>query len=545
MANFIVDLIRKIFVLFFRLVLSVYFKEIQVIGLNNVPKEGPIIFVGNHANQYVDPMCIVAYSPHHINFMVAASTYRQKIMGFLWKLFGAIPVERPQDIAQEGKGKIELLPGGVVKGHDTSFTKQAFAGDTLRAKGWPEYIISEVNSDTEMVVKAKDSDGCELNKLTDYKIAPKVDQSHVFAAVWDGLKNGKWLGIFPEGGSHDQTDLLPLKVGVAICGLGAMSKYKDLKVSVVCWGLKYFHPNRFRSKVIIEFSTPFNVDEELAKEYTVDKRTAWSSFLGTVEKKLRSVTFSAPSFKELRAVYLARRLYLPTSKEQDYSEEELNELYKRFFKGYNQIKDEPDIKKLFDEVYDYGRGLKSLGIHDSQIFEVNFKTFDLIKKILISIFRLLVSLVFVLPGIITLLPLGYLNRYLAEKERERALKKSTVKIVGADVMASKKILTTFILYPLTCMFFLTMFFILQLKYTDLKIDDIKSNWKWFFIFYPIYNYICVRSIDGVVGNFINLKTRVYWLFSRDRMEKLRGKRTVLAHKVHETIKFSLKKYIIN
>jgi len=34
--------------------------------LDNVPKQGPIIFVGNHANQYIDPMSIVAFSPHHI-----------------------------------------------------------------------------------------------------------------------------------------------------------------------------------------------------------------------------------------------------------------------------------------------------------------------------------------------------------------------------------------------------------------------------------------------------------------------------------------------
>lgn len=146
---------------------------------------------------------------------------------------------------------------------------------------------------------------------------------------------------------------------------------------------------------------------------------------------------------------MSRRLYLPSTKERDFTEEEINELYKRFFKGYSHIKNEPDVKSLFDEVYNYGGQLKSLGITDSQVFEVNFKTYQIVKKILISTFRLVMSLIFVLPGIITLLPLGYVNRILAEKERERALKKSTVKIVGADVMASKKILTSFILYPLT------------------------------------------------------------------------------------------------
>lgn len=85
------------------------------------------------------------------------------------------------------------------------------------------------------------------------------------------------------------------------------------------------------------------------------------------------------------------------------------------------------------------------------------------------------------------------------------------------------------------MFFLAVFFGLQVKYTNLQMNEIVSNCIWFFIFYPLYNYICVRSLDGVVDNFKNLKTRILCLFSRDTMEKLRGRRTVLAHKVHETI----------
>lgn len=34
------------------------------------------------------------------------------------------------------------------------------------------------------------------------------------------LGSGRCLAIFPEGGSHDQTHLLPLKAGVALMGLG-------------------------------------------------------------------------------------------------------------------------------------------------------------------------------------------------------------------------------------------------------------------------------------------------------------------------------------
>jgi glycerol-3-phosphate O-acyltransferase / dihydroxyacetone phosphate acyltransferase len=39
---------------FFTSILSIFFTKIDVIGHSNVPTNGPIIFTGNHANQFVD-----------------------------------------------------------------------------------------------------------------------------------------------------------------------------------------------------------------------------------------------------------------------------------------------------------------------------------------------------------------------------------------------------------------------------------------------------------------------------------------------------------
>ena len=49
-----------------------------------------------------------------------------------------------------------------------------------------------------------------------------------------------------------------------------------------------------------------------------------------------------------------------------------------------------------------------------------------------------------------LLPLGILNKHLGEKARREALAGSTVKVVGADVIATKKLITTMVLYPFFC-----------------------------------------------------------------------------------------------
>jgi len=47
----------------------------------------------------------------------------------------------------------------------------------------------------------------------------------MYEEVWKALNSNSCIGIFPEGGSHDRTDLLPLKAGICIMALGAMQKY--------------------------------------------------------------------------------------------------------------------------------------------------------------------------------------------------------------------------------------------------------------------------------------------------------------------------------
>lgn len=45
----------------------------------------------------------------------------------------------------------------------------------------------------------------------------------MYKNVWNRLHQGGLIGIFPEGGSHDRTDMLPIKAGVCFMALGAMA----------------------------------------------------------------------------------------------------------------------------------------------------------------------------------------------------------------------------------------------------------------------------------------------------------------------------------
>jgi hypothetical protein len=132
-----------------------------------------------------------------------------------------VPVIRPQDLAKPGVGRIQLLNRKTdplrITGIDTAFTKQLRVRDSLvlpRSVGQAEVV--EIISDTEVLIKKefKDLKALELLTQTDgtnYKCVPHVEQEAVYNSVYDQLNNNRCITIFPEGGSHDRAEMLPLK----------------------------------------------------------------------------------------------------------------------------------------------------------------------------------------------------------------------------------------------------------------------------------------------------------------------------------------------
>ena len=53
----------------------------EVLGKQNIPAHGPVIFTGNHMNQFVDAAMIMIANPHPISFLVAEKSYNDRIIG--------------------------------------------------------------------------------------------------------------------------------------------------------------------------------------------------------------------------------------------------------------------------------------------------------------------------------------------------------------------------------------------------------------------------------------------------------------------------------
>lgn len=142
--------------------------------------------------------------------------------------------------------------------------------------------MKEIISDTrvELVIEDSLSDEPQGDWLT-YDILGHVDQNDMFSKVHQALSEGRCMGIFPEGGSHDNTHLLPLKAGIAVIAFGTLEKY-DVNVSIVPVGLNYFRGHRFRGRVVVEYGAPLKITAEMMKTYKESKRKGYQELLSLV-----------------------------------------------------------------------------------------------------------------------------------------------------------------------------------------------------------------------------------------------------------------------
>lgn len=179
-----------------------------------------------------------------IAWLIAEKSMRRKFIGGIAKAAGAVSVGRALDSTRAATGKIYLpdptSDATLVRGVGTQFEKECQVGGLLvlpSVNGTAASTeILEIHGNEEIRLKKEFKGDVAIGQLTGlrkengdihlengdaekapdfegtkYKTAPKVDQSKVYDAVFERLQAGGCVGIFPEGGSHDRTELLPLK----------------------------------------------------------------------------------------------------------------------------------------------------------------------------------------------------------------------------------------------------------------------------------------------------------------------------------------------
>src|SRR6267142_1724504 len=179
---------RRIIVAILRFAMRIYFRRVEVVGLEHVPLKSPAIFVLNHPNALVDPAFLLCLAPRRVSFLAKSPLFRMPILGYFVRALDCLPVYRHQD---EGE---------------------------------------DVSKNREMFVAAR--------------------------AL---LTRGGTIGICPEGVSHDEPRLRPIKTGAARIALAAVSTGEVAELKIVPAGLYYTSKTKFRSAVLLYFGKPLEV----------------------------------------------------------------------------------------------------------------------------------------------------------------------------------------------------------------------------------------------------------------------------------------------
>ena len=289
---------RRGFEAFFRSILRIFFRRIEIVGEDKVPRSGPTVMVLNHPNALVDPGIVLCFSPRPVSFLAKSTLFKMPVVSLLVKLFDSVPVYRRSDAADASK-----------------------------------------------------------NRET-FETARRI------------LFSGGVLALFPEGISHSEPNLQPLKTGAARIALGAASLAGE-PVTIVPAGLFFTDKSRFRSEALLVYGEPLSAHPVDLDEAQEPSRADARALTDRLAVALESVTLLADEVEALALVARAQRLY--EAGEADTLHDSF-ELRQRLLDGYVALRSaEPDtLQALVDDIDSLESDCLSLGLDPRQLDPSDF-----------------------------------------------------------------------------------------------------------------------------------------------------------------------------
>lgn len=212
-----------------------FYRDIQIQGVERIPRTRPLLLVVNHPNALIDALLVAWVVPRRVLITAKSTLFANPVAAAVLRWLGVVPLRRASDEA----GKPTLDPSR--------------------------------NLDT-------------------------------FRAVVEALARGGTVLIFPEGKSHDEPSLAPLKTGAARMALQATQNGGVRDLAVLPIGLTFERKDAPRTRVLVQIGDAIDMRtwEAPSSVNAADALTA------EIDARLRAVTLNYASLDDAaRAVRLA------------------------------------------------------------------------------------------------------------------------------------------------------------------------------------------------------------------------------------------------
>ncbi len=419
--------------------ITLFFRKIETVNIEKMPKKSGVIFVSNHPNALIDPMLLFVGLPRNIAFLAKSTLFKMPIIGWLIRTVGALPLYRQQD-----------------KGQDVSKNTETFT------------LTREL------------------------------------------LKKGGAIAIFPEGISHNESQLQPLKTGAARIALGAVSvgtNPNSLDLQIVPVGLYYTNKTTFRSEALLHFGDAIQVLPCELDENEQPPKDKVKELTANIEEKLRQVTLNAESESKVKFAHIAEDVFTSTTPHKENLGERL-ELLQRF------VAEKPleDDEKLNKRLAEYDKKLSALKIDSEFLGLADLSKWFVLKHAFRRSWYLILLSPLALFGAILHFPAYQIGKIIAYTQTKKG---------DYDMASTVKFLSGLVLMPLSWLILAMALYI----YFGWKIALLSLPFSF------LCGYVALRSLEEIYDLKGWLNAISAFFFKREKFLRLLAERKGLFEKL--------------
>jgi len=268
-----------------------------------------------------------------------------------------------------------------------------------------------------------------------YRAIDAVTGDHnvsAFATSHALLREGGVVAVFPEGISHDEVTIQPLRTGAARIALDAAADPGAEDLVTVAVGLVYDAKARFRSRALVRVGQPVKV-AHWAEAYRRDVRSTVRAVTGDLAAQLDRVNPSFSSWAQATQLSWIAELVVRSPGEDPSGDPGLaDRVHVAARLAVQQDACPESLQQLFSDFATYERDLELLGVSDAQLVTGSERRRPVLPVVW-SVLKFLVGLPFAAIGALVHVIPFQIMKQVGKRPTNEGIK-ATVKLLGCFVL---------------------------------------------------------------------------------------------------------------